>query len=170
MIAPNQMPESTRNPRTESGFNVRLAQVTDQNEIAKMCALLWPEASIEEHHKEIGLLLASGMCGSLPGAIFTSYNESSMLNGFLQVGLRSHADGCDPSQPVGFVEGWFVHKGFRGLGIGKALMHAAEVWARHRGCKEMASDTWIDHMGSHKAHEALGFELVDRCVHYRKEL
>jgi hypothetical protein len=28
----------------------------------------------------------------------------------------------------------------------------------------------IENSDSHKAHEALGFEVVDRCVHYRKEL
>ncbi|WP_183812648.1 GNAT family N-acetyltransferase [Tunturibacter empetritectus] len=84
--------------------------------------------------------------------------------------MRSHADGCDTSQPVGFVEGWFVHEGFRGHGIGKALMRATEDWARHHGCKEVASDTWIDHVSSQKAHEALGFEIVDQCIHFRKAL
>ncbi len=34
----------------------------------------------------------------------------------------------------------------------------------------MASDTWIDHIPSQKAHEALGFEVVDRCVNFRKRL
>jgi aminoglycoside 6'-N-acetyltransferase I len=104
MITTSPMPKSTRNLRTESDFNVRLANGY-QNEIAKMCGLLWPEASIEEHREEIGCLLASGMYGSLPGAILISYGELRALNGFLQVGIRSHANGCDPSQPVGFVEG-----------------------------------------------------------------
>ena len=135
-----------------------------------MCALLWPETSIEEHHQEIGRLLISGKYGTLPATILISCRAEGILNGFLQVGLRSHADGCDPSQPVGFVEGWYVYERYRGQGIGKALMRAAENWARHHGCKEMASDTWIDHASSQRAHEALGFELVDRCVNYRKEL
>jgi aminoglycoside 6'-N-acetyltransferase I len=34
----------------------------------------------------------------------------------------------------------------------------------------MASDTWIDNELSQSCHEALGFEVVDRCVHYRKGL
>jgi aminoglycoside 6'-N-acetyltransferase I len=34
----------------------------------------------------------------------------------------------------------------------------------------MASDTWIDNEGSQRAHEALGYEVVDHCVHYRKRL
>jgi len=42
----------------------------------------------------------------------TSPNQS--LVGFLEVGLRSHADGCDPAQPVGYVEGWFVAPDHRG--------------------------------------------------------
>jgi aminoglycoside 6'-N-acetyltransferase I len=34
----------------------------------------------------------------------------------------------------------------------------------------MASDTWQDNVDSQRAHEALGFEVVDRCVNYRKVL
>jgi aminoglycoside 6'-N-acetyltransferase I len=34
----------------------------------------------------------------------------------------------------------------------------------------MASDTWIDREESQRAHEALGFEVVDRCVNYFKRL
>lgn len=86
------------------------------------------------------------------------------------MGLRSHADGCDTAQPVGFVEGWFVHEAFRDRGIGKELMRTAEDWARRQGCLEMASDTWIDDERSLRSHQALGFEVVDRCVHFRKPL
>ena len=90
--------------------------------------------------------------------------------GFLEAGLRSHADGCDPSRPVGFVEGWFVAEVHRQKGVGKQLLSAAEEWARGRGCREMASDTQIDNALSQQVHEALGFKVVDRCVHYRKAL
>jgi aminoglycoside 6'-N-acetyltransferase I len=34
----------------------------------------------------------------------------------------------------------------------------------------MASDTWIDDEMSIDAHQALGFEIVDRCIHFRKQL
>ena len=36
------------------------------------------------------------------------------------------------------------------------------------GRVEMASDTWIDDEISKNSHEAPVYELVDRCVHYRK--
>jgi aminoglycoside 6'-N-acetyltransferase I len=141
MTRQNRRRESTRTPRRGLSLSIRQAQISHQDEIAKMCAQLWPETSIEEHRQEIGRLLTSGMYGILPAIILISYYEDGTLNGFLQVGLRSHADGCDPSQPVGFIEGWFVYEHFRGQGIGKALMRAAENWARDHRCKEMASDT-----------------------------
>jgi aminoglycoside 6'-N-acetyltransferase I len=90
--------------------------------------------------------------------------------GFIEAGLRSHADGCDPSHPVGFVEGWYVAPAHRRRGIVALLLASAEDWARRHGCAEMASDAWVDHNDSQRAHEALGFEVVDRCVHYRKAL
>jgi aminoglycoside 6'-N-acetyltransferase I len=62
--------------------------------------------------------------------------------GFLEVGLRSHADGCDERHPVGFVEGWYVRPEFQRRAIGRALMATAEDWARSRGARELASDTW----------------------------
>ena len=103
-------------------------------------------------------------------AIFIAHDESGQLVGFLEACLRSHADGCDTAQPVGFVEGWFVEEPFRHQGVGSELMRAAEEWARSRGCIEMASDTLIDKHVGQLAHEALGFEVVDRCVHYKKRL
>ena len=58
----------------------------------------------------------------------------------------------------------------RHLGIGKKLVGAAEDWARGHRCVEMASDAIIENEVSQRAHENLGYEVVDRCVHYRKKL
>jgi aminoglycoside 6'-N-acetyltransferase I len=151
-------------------FTVRQAQVSDQHELAKMRKLLWPESSVEEHREELEAVLQSGKYGTLPMTILVSHDEERTLTGFIEVGLRSHADGCDITQPVGFVEGWFVHEAYRKQGIGRALMRSAEDWARSQGCREIASDTWIDDERSQRAHQALGFEVVDRCVHFRKTL
>jgi aminoglycoside 6'-N-acetyltransferase I len=135
MTRRNRRLEPTRAPRMESRFSVRQAQISQQNEIARMCAAM-AGTSIEEHRQEIGRLLTSGIYGTLPLTVLIFHRGEGTLNGILQVGLRTHADGCDPSQPVGFVEGWFVYEHFRGQGIGKALMRAAENWARDRGVKK----------------------------------
>jgi len=95
---------------------------------------------------------------------------SGMLVGFVEVGLRSHADGCDVSHAVGYVEGWYVAESHRKHGIGRQLVVAAEEWARKQGCVEMASDALLDNDLSHRVHEALGYAVVDRCVRFRKTL
>jgi aminoglycoside 6'-N-acetyltransferase I len=151
-------------------IKVRQAHPSDKDELAKLRELLWPEASIEDHGKELGSILRSRMYGTLPLTILVAQDESGALTGFIEVGLRSHADGCDPARPVGYVEGWFVPEAYRKQGIGSALMRSAEVWARDQDCLEMASDTWIDNEISLRSHQALGFEVVDRCIHFRKPL
>lgn len=149
---------------------IRRAEITDTAEIASMCALLWPDGTEDGHRREIDHLLKTRMCGTLPATVFVAHDNAGSIAGFIQVGLRSHADGCDPAHPVGFLEGWFVKEQFRRQGFGKALVHAAEGWARNHGCKEMASDSWIEETTSLHAHEALGFMVVDRCITFRKHL
>jgi aminoglycoside 6'-N-acetyltransferase I len=151
-------------------FIVRQAERQHAPGIATMCARLWPDASIDEHRIEVESLLRIRLSGTLPSTIFISEVADGRLAGFLQVGLRSHADGCDPGHPVGFIEGWFVEEDLRRQGVGAALVHAAEDWARRMGCRDMASDTWSDERNSLKAHQALGYEVVDICVHLRKPL
>ena len=151
-------------------IHIRAARSTDGEQLSHLREALWPESSAEEHAIELGSILAGTHGGALPLVVFVAEAANGVLVGFLEVGLRSHADGCDPRRPVGFLEGWFVLDIHRRKGVGKQLLTAGEDWARSRGCVEMASDTWIDHPVAQNVHEALGFEVVDRCVHYRKVL
>lgn len=132
--------------------------------------LLWPDASADEHARDVAPLLDGIAPGQLPTVVLVGEDETRRLAGFIEVGLRSHADGCNPSHPVGYVEGWFVAPSHRRKKIGARLLAAAEDWARSQGCHEMASDTWLDNLDSQRTHEALGFQVVDRCVNYRKDL
>lgn len=150
--------------------HIREARPTDRNDLAAMRVLLWPESSFEEQSNELDTVLSTGMSGTLPAIILVAQETNGALTGFLEVGLRSHADGCDTARPVGFVEGWFVRPEARDRGVGRELMRAAEDWCRKKGCLEIASDALIENHGSQLAHSALGFEVVDRCVHFRKPL
>jgi aminoglycoside 6'-N-acetyltransferase I len=137
-----------------------------------MLEALWPKSSAKEHSQELQLLLGGKADSVLttPLIILVAEANDGRLVGFLEVDLRSHADGCDPLQPVGYVEGWYVSEDHRQRGVGKMMLTEAENWARSHKCVEMASDALIDNELSQRAHEALGFEVVDRCVHYRKKL
>jgi aminoglycoside 6'-N-acetyltransferase I len=151
------------------GFRVRAARLVDSDAIARMCAALWPDASAKEHGREVLQKIQGRGVSTLPVTIFVADAEAQLI-GFAVVGLRSHADGCEESHAVGFLEGWYVIEGWRGRGVGRGLVAAAEEWARGHGCREMASDTWIDNEVSQRAHESIGFEVVDRCVNYKKSL
>lgn len=150
-------------------MQIRLATIEDQDAVVALRAALWPEASHDEHGVEVDGIVTGHPRSTLPLVIFVAEHEGALV-GFAEVGLRSHADGCDPSRPCGFLEGWYVQPAFQGQGIGRALVACAEQWAMQQGCTEFASDTWIDNEPSQHAHRALGFEVVDRCVNYRKTI
>jgi len=149
---------------------VRVARIGDREELARMREALWPESSAEEHAEELlGILEGKGF-GTMPLVELVATESSGALIGFAEVGLRSHADGCDASHGVGYIEGWYVVKSHRKQGIGRKLLAAAEHWARKQGCVEMASDALVENEVSQRAHAALGYAVVDRCVRYRKVL
>jgi aminoglycoside 6'-N-acetyltransferase I len=151
-------------------MRIRLARPSDGVHLARLREALWPDSSAEEHARELAPILEGAASLTVGLVNLVAEAGDGRLVGFLEVGLRSHADGCDPSHAVGFIEGWYVAEDHRHQGIGRKLLAAAEDWARMQGCVEMASDTWLDNERSQRVHEALGFEVVDRCVHYRKAL
>lgn len=151
-------------------FAVRRAVPEDVPKIAAMCRELWPDASVEEHARNVLPVIEGKAPGILPDIIFVAQHVDGQVLGFVDVDLRSHADGCNPAHPVGYIEGWYVIPESRRTGVGARLIAAAESWARDQGCVEMASDTWLHNPKSQVAHEALGYQVVDRCVHYRKDI
>ena len=150
---------------------IRPAQLSDLDQLLSLREALWPQASATDHAHELQLLLGGRieLVLTMPLTIFVA-EASGRLVGFLEVDLRSHADGCNPSKPVGYIEGWYVAEEYRSRGVGKKLLTEAEDWARNRMCVEMASDVVIDNELSQRVHEIVGYEIVDRCVHYRKKL
>lgn len=157
-------------PRVSRDTRVRFAQPADQSALGRMRKALWPESTAEEHAGELALLLAGQAPGTLPLVVIVAEAGDGSLAGFLEAGLRSHAEGCDPARPVAYVEGWYVAEQHRQRGIGKSLLAAAEEWARSQGCAEMASDAVIGNSLSKNVHERLGFQVVERAVHFRKPL
>jgi aminoglycoside 6'-N-acetyltransferase I len=54
-------------------------------------------------------------------------------------------------------------RGNRHKGIGRALIQAAEGWAKEQGISELGSDTELENTGSKEAHKAWGFEETERA-------
>jgi aminoglycoside 6'-N-acetyltransferase I len=153
-----------------SNIRIRPAELSDYDQLVRMREALWPKTPGDAQARELTQILEGKAVVTMPLIILVAEASNRILAGFLEVDLRSHADGCNPSRPVGYVEGWYVGENYRHKGIGKNLLAAAEDWVRSQGCVEIASDTWVDNEVSQRVHEALGYEVVDRCVHYRKTL
>ncbi|WP_245606073.1 GNAT family N-acetyltransferase [Thermus amyloliquefaciens] len=83
-------------------------------------------------------------------AAFVAEVEGRLV-GFVEVSLRPYAEGC-ATRPVGYLEGWYVAPEWRWQGIGRALVEAAEAWARARGCQEMASDAELGNLLGQEVH------------------
>jgi aminoglycoside 6'-N-acetyltransferase I len=137
----------------------------DFAEIWRMRRLLHSELRADEEAAE-----TAGLKKLCAGAykVFV-WDRGASLGGFVEVGERPYADGCD-SSPVGYIEAWFVDDDLRRSGVGRALIAAAESWARDRGRSEVASDSEISNHGSIAAHQALGYEIAERHVCFVKKL
>ena len=143
---------------------IRLATPADQTEWLRMRHDLWPDVEPEELLREMERIMADPL---MP--VFVMERPDGRLGGFIEAGTRKYAEGCETS-PVGYLEGWLVDEDLRGQGIGKALMNIAENWARAQGLHELASDTWLENDISINAHLKLGYEEVERLVHFVKTL
>ena len=152
-----------------TNFRVRLAIPSDVSTLAPLFWSLWPESPVAHHAGELQQMLAGTFQSVMPLLVFVAEENGAIL-GFLEAGLRSTADDCDVSRPVGYVEGWYVIESRRGQGIGRALLSAAEDWARQQGCREMASDADINNTLSHRVHQASGFTIAARSILFRKTL
>jgi len=145
-------------------LEIRRATPDDMPEWLRMRLLLWPDVEAPELLVEMERILADPL-----SPVFVLQRPGGGLGGFLEASTRKYADGC-VTAPVGYIEGWFVDEDLRGQGWGHQLVRTAEDWARSQGLKEMASDTWLDNDVSIRAHLAMGYEEVERLIHFAKTL
>lgn len=145
-------------------YTIRHATAADKPEWIRMRQGLWPEAPADYLSKDLDDFLTAS-----DQTAFVAARADGGLVAFIEVRLRDYAEGCE-SSPVGYIEAWYVDAHVRGQKLGRDLVHAAESWAREKGCTEMASDTWLENEASIQAHLRLGYYEVERLVHFVKRL
>jgi aminoglycoside 6'-N-acetyltransferase I len=145
---------------------IRPVEPADSTAWERMRQALWPSAE-GEHAAEIAAFFAGTR--SDPGEVLMAFDEAGAATGFVELSIRSYAEGC-ASDRVAYLEGWYVEPGMRRRGVGGALVRAAEEWGRSQGCTELGSDTEIDNTISAVAHRSLGFAEIERIICFRKTL
>ncbi|MEX2154485.1 MAG: GNAT family N-acetyltransferase [Gemmatimonadaceae bacterium] len=141
-------------------MKVRRYEPADRREYQRMRQALWPDSTDADN---------DSWFARDDAATFIALRDVGSVCGFVEVGSRPYAEGCETS-PVGYIEGWWVDPDMRKQGTGRALLRAAEDWARSMGYKEMGSDALIDNHDSHGAHGRCGYLEVERIVTFRKPL
>ena len=142
---------------------IRRVSAGDRETWFEMRKGIWPEAPDDYLEYDMDEILLSDR-----DAVFMAFADGAAA-GMIEARLRDYCEGCETS-PVGYIEAWFVHPEFRGLGVAGGLTRAAEDWARGEGCSEMGSDTWLDNEASIRAHLKLGYLEAERLVHFVKQL
>jgi aminoglycoside 6'-N-acetyltransferase I len=152
-------------------LKIRPVDKGDKAEWLRMRMALWPDADPGEERAVIQQFLSTTPHVSIPSldAAYVCERPGGGLCGLVEVSIRPYVDGCQ-TNGVGYLEAWYVDPDFRGRGIGRSLVGAAEDWARSQGCQEMASDTDLDNLDSQAAHHRLGYTETGRIVQFSKVL
>ena len=146
--------------------SVRQVRIDDAPAWVAMREVLWPDES-GSHALEVEQFFAGTL--SMPLAVLIAEDDSGTPVGFAELSIRNYAEDCVTDR-VAYLEGWYVVPEARRRGFGRALVAAAEDWARAQGCTEFASDALLDNDSSAAAHRALGFVETVQIRCFRKEL
>src|SRR5687767_6215869 len=149
---------------TPQQISVRPLRETDLNDWFRLRKMLWDATSDDDHKSEMMDILDH------PDSQLVLFADAGgKLVGFLEASIRPFVEDCDTDH-VGYLEGWFVEPELRQNGVGRQLVKQAEMWAKEKGCSEMASDAELGNEMSLAAHLNLGYKETSRLVHLRKEL
>ena len=149
-------------------MEIRPVRRDDRDEWRRMRVSLYTDPDVEEID---GWFDAADEGGThvVGVAVFVADRGDGTLAGFVEIGSRNYAEGCE-SSPVAYLEGWYVDPDTRRAGLGKRLVQTAESWARANGYSEIGSDVELENEISLQAHRALGYQEIERQICFRKLL
>jgi len=147
--------------------DVRAATPADKQYWLRMRRALWPEDEGDSHAREIDEFFAGKL--NMPLEVLLASDEKGNAVGFAELSIRPYAEDCETDR-VAYLEGWYVEPHARRQGVGRALVVAAERWAKAQGCTEFGSDALIDNHASAAAHRAVGFTETVQIRCFRKTL
>jgi len=136
----------------------------DFESLVDMAHTLWSYHTREEISKEMDKILESNKEDAFV------IKENDEYSAFATFPIKyEYVQGAN-SYPVGYLEGIYVKPEYRKKGLAKKIVEFAEKWAFEKGCKQIASDTWLRNKESQNFHKSIGFEEVEKIVHFIKKI
>ena len=140
------------------------AKIQDSLFLAELAAQLWSGHSVSALKDEF-----EGLTANPDAACFIKLVGEKPVGFALCQLRRDYVEGTSAS-PVGYLEGIFVIEEYRRRGIAQELVSSCERWAMQKGCTEFASDCEMDNELSLHFHTAVGFDVANRIICFRKDL
>jgi len=143
-----------------TAVTIRIARSSDAVEIARLTTQLGYEVTEPEAADRLSrILLRSDQ------QFFVADLDGRSV-GWVHVVLAEYVD----AEAFVVIGGLVVDRSHRRLGIGRALMGRAEVWAKERGCSMVRLSSSATRNAAHKFYESLGYTNVKTQYAFVKPL
>jgi len=96
-------------------------------------------------------------------AVFIAVDPNGGRLGFVSVEVREDVTGTERAHVADLA----VTEDSRRLGVGRALMYAAEAWARARGLAVLSLDVWSTNERARAFYGSLGYSAESLCLFKR---
>ncbi len=126
---------------------IRAARIDDASELARLSAELGYPQPVAEMTRRLAMLLPDPNHHVLVAA------DNERLLGWVHVERRFSLEGGERAEVMALV----VDSGERRRGLGRALLAAAEGWARRRGAARLTVRSNVVREASHPFYESLGY-------------
>lgn len=143
-----------------AGPLIRAAQPGDANAIARLATELGYPSSEKEMRERIERLLQSD------AYVLVVAEQGSEVIGWIAAERRLLIETGERAEIVGLI----VTQNARRAGIGQALVHVAEQWAREQGLPRMTVRSNVARAESHPFYERLGYVRAKTQHAYLKTL
>lgn len=133
-------------------------------DLTELVLELWTECDFEEEYQAYKNIIEAD------DEICYLLQENNTYIGFIHLTLRNdYVEGTD-DLPVAYIEALYIKAAYQREGFGKQLINVAELWAKQKGCSQLASDTELNNTKAIDFHKKAGFEEVNRIVCFVKNL
>ena len=139
---------------------VRIARLEDAPAIAELCGQLGYPSSTDETRRRLEVMAGFPYHVLLVAELDGQVVGWAHVHAYPLPEMDFHAD----------LGGLVVDEAHRSTGLGKALLAAAEDWARSKGCAELRVRSNVIRLEAHRFYETNGYENLKSQYTFRKRL